>query len=291
MSTVAALVVTNRPHFVFWFTHQIGKQSRKPDEVIIVTNSDNPDAFDYDDIKRRLSVDNLVLYKQPPDSHPRVPLGGLRQKCLDLSSSDILLWFDDDDWYHPLRIELSAPPIESGRYDASIFPITHTYYVEEKLLFLREGGIGVFLPASAWRSRLVKKAVFANVDLGEDGRWINRIVHPEDGVEPFISSVRVYCVPDYIKPDVGCIILVHSRNVWQYPFSERYLGMGVVPIPKWWTPKGVSKEEWDLTKQMLDEMSAVSVEHAPAVRRQDEWGKYDQGVELMPVPLPLRHPA
>lgn len=290
MSTVAALIVTNRPHFIFWWAHQIAKQTRKPDEVVIVTNSDNPDAYDYDDIQRRLGVDNVVLCKQPPDARPRVTLGQLRQRCLDLSSSEILLWFDDDDWYHPRRIEMSVPPIESGRYDAAIFPITHTYYVEEKLLFLREGGIGAFLPASAWYAPLAKKARFAHVDLGEDGRWINRIVHPADGSDPFIPPIRVYCVPDYIKPDIACIILVHSRNVWQYPFTERYLGMGVIPWPKF-VPKGVSQEEWDTTRRMLDELAELSVKHAPAVRRTDEWGAYDQLLPIIPLPLPLRHPA
>lgn len=260
MSTVSALVVTNRPHFIFWWTHQIAKQSRPVDEVVIVTNSDNPDAYDYDDIRRRLGVENVVLYKQPPDAFQRVTLGSLRQKCLDLSSSEILLWFDDDDWYHPLRVELSVPPIESGRYDTAIFPITHTYYVEERLLFEREGGIGAFLPATAWRASLVKKAVFSPVDLGEDGRWINRVLHPTDGSEPFIQPIRVYCVPDYLKPAVGCIILVHSRNVWQYPFEEKFLTDGVIPWPRW-TPAGVSEEEWVRTRELLDEMAAASAAH------------------------------
>lgn len=280
MSTVAALAVTNRPHFIFWLSHQMAKQTRKPDEVVIVTNSDNPDAYDYDAIQKQLGVDNFVLYKQPPG--PRVTLGGLRQKCLDLCTSEVLLWFDDDDWYHPQRIELSVPPIESGRYDAAIFPITHTYYVEEQLLFLREGGIGAFLPATAWRSCLAKQAIFANVDLGEDGRWINRIVHPTDDSEPFIPPIRVYCVPDYIKPDVGCIILVHSRNVWQFPFEEGFAKVGVIPWPKW-TPKGVSREEWDYTKKLLNDMAVASAANAPAEKRREPWGKYDQPVVTLPT--------
>ncbi len=273
MSTVAALAVTNRPHFIGWLSHQISKQTRKPDEVVIATNARDVDAFDYNDIQKHLGVENLVLYKQPPDVP--ITLGELRQKCLDLSSAEIFLWFDDDDWYHPQRIELSVPPIESGGYDASIFPITHTYYVEEKLLFLREGGIGIYLPASTWRASLAKQAVFSHVDLGEDGRWLNRVVHPDEGVEPFIRPHRIYCVPDHLKPAIGCIILVHSRNVWQYPFEEKFLAMGAIPWPKW-VPKGVSKEEWIYTKQLLDELSAASAANAPKEKREGDWGVYDQ---------------
>jgi len=280
MSTVAALAVTNRPHFLGWLTWQIAKQTRKPDEVVIITNATDLDAYNYDDIQKRLGVENLILYKHPPGTP--ITLGELRQKGLDLSTSEIFLWFDDDDWYHPQRIELSVPPIESGRYDASIFPITHTYYVEEKLLFQREGGIGAFLPASAWRASLAKKAVFSPVNLGEDGRWINRIAHPTDGSEPFIQPTRIYCVPDYLTPHVGCIILVHSRNVWQYRFEPKFAQDGVIPWPKW-TPKGVSREEWEYTKKLLDDLAVTSVANAPIERRADNWGMYDHPALLLPT--------
>ena len=278
MATVAALVVTNRPHFLPWVTHQIAKQTRQVDEVVIVTNAVDLDAYDYDDIKRRLGIDNVVLCKVPQTQ--KITLGELRQWGHDLSNSDIFLWFDDDDWYHPQRVELSVPPIESGRYDASIFPITHTYYVEEGLLFLREGGIGIYLPASTWRASLAKKAIFAPVALGEDGRWLNRVVHPDDGNEPLIKPYRIYCVPDYLKPAIGCIILVHSRNVWQYPFEEKFRAMGVIPWPKW-TPAGVTKEEWDYTKQMLDELSRTSAAQGPRPWRPEPWGIYDQVILSM----------
>jgi glycosyltransferase involved in cell wall biosynthesis len=265
MSTVAALIVTNRPHFIEWWSHQIGKQTRKPDEVIIVTNATDLEAYDYDHLRQRLGVENVVVYKQPPESW--VSLGWLRQKAMDLCSSELFLWFDDDDWYHPRRLETTAVLVESGRCDAAIFPMTHTYYVEEGVLCPREAGIGIFLPAATWRRELAKKAFFPHIDLGEDGVWLHRVVHTPEGVKPFIYPSRISCVSDYVNPNFGSIILVHSHNVWQYPFSQldpQYTAAAAVPWPKW-PPRDVSKEEWEYTREMLQKLAKESAERAAAI--------------------------
>jgi|GEM_PF-4469923 len=255
MSTAAALVVTNRPRFIEWFTHQIAKQTRKPDEVIVVTNARDSEAYLDGRMAERTGVANTLVYWQKPE--PWVSLGWMRQKALDLCSSDILLWCDDDDWYHPRRFELSVAPIESGRYDAAAVPLTHMYYVEEQKIVSMECGVALHLPATAWRRSLVQKARFAHTLSGEDCMWICAIAHPPEGVELLLPPHRVRWIGNYIEPHIGAMVLVHGSNTWQISLSRfdtsefAVLGKKMETLTKY-APKDVSQEEWDLTREMLE---------------------------------------
>jgi glycosyltransferase involved in cell wall biosynthesis len=41
-------------------------------------------------------------------------LGGLRNKALELASGDYIMQWDDDEWYHPTRIEVQMRAIDGG---------------------------------------------------------------------------------------------------------------------------------------------------------------------------------
>jgi glycosyltransferase involved in cell wall biosynthesis len=248
--TVAALVVTNRPQFIEWFTYQIGKQTRKPDEVVIVTNSTNPDAYDYDRIADRTGVENVVIYKQPPESW--VSLGYLRQKALDLCQSDLFAFFDDDDWYHPRRLELCAAPIESGRFDAAVLPLTHFYSVQEKIARTYPGGTGLHLPATTWRRESVRKARFFHLPTAEDNHWVHRVVHCK-WTTPLVPRHRVYWVPDYVEPYFGGIVLVHANNTWQdadriKTATDLYIPANDLPT---YPSKDITREDWGFLRSFV----------------------------------------
>jgi hypothetical protein len=251
MSTVAALVVTNRPAFIPWWTHQIRKQTRQVDEVVVVTNA--PSFEPYANLAELTQVENTLVYHQPPE--PWVSLGWMRQKALDLCSSDILLWMDDDDWYHPRRTEFSCPPIESGRYDAAVFPLTHHYYLSNRTICHLQTDMVMHLPAVAWRRSSVLSAKFFHVRAVEDSHWIDRVARCR-WARPLIPGDRIRWVTDYAYPHIGAMIVVHGANTWQD--LERANGEDDTRSPLYrFPPKGVTKEEWLYTVDALDRMEVV----------------------------------
>jgi hypothetical protein len=253
---VAVLVVTNRPEHIAWWKHQIKKQTRQPDEVIVVDN--RPD----------LTVPWIAggcqgllgggWFAQHVD--PRTTLGEMRQFALNLATADIILWFDDDDWYHPRRVELSAGFIESGRYDVVAFPLTHFYYLKEEITRPFPHGTAVHLPATAWRREISRQVRFESVNTGEDHFWIHTQVHPLDGSTPLVPASRIRWISEYGEPHFGGMVTVHAKNSWQTPLAhltlqgiDRYEGR---PLPTY-APKDVSQDAWDEDRRLLAAMRAA----------------------------------
>lgn len=250
MSTVAVLVVTNRPDFIPWWTHQIQKQTRRVDEVVVVTNAADPSAYLDGTISQRCGAPDTLVYWQPPESW--VSLGWMRQKALDLCHSDIVLWMDDDDWYHPKRVELSCPPIESGRYDAAVFPLTHYYYLSDRSLRRLQTDMMMHLPAVAWRRQSVCRARFFHLTAAEDSHWIHRIVHCK-WARPLITADRIRWVTDHAYPHIGAIIVVHGGNTWQDIERSGQQDITASTLTRW-PPKGVNRDEWLHTVDTLSSM-------------------------------------
>ena len=248
--TVSALVVTNRPEHLPWWMRQVKKQTRQPDEVIIVDNrSDLTVPWIAGGCQGLLGGGWFARHVDPSTT-----LGEMRQLALGLATSDVILWFDDDDWYHPQRIEMSVAPIESGRYDASVFPLTHYYYVKERLAHDYPGGAGPHLPASAWRREVVSRVRFKPLKTGEDYHWIHAQVHPLDGSAPQVPPHKVRWIPDYGLPNIGGIVMIHAKNSWQTPLEKVTDPAGALtPLPSY-APKGVPQEMWDEDLILLEKM-------------------------------------
>ena len=258
--TVSVLVVTNRPEHIPWWMHQIHKQTRQPDEVIVVDNRKDMTApWLAGGCQGQLgnSEDPNGPFFFAKHMPPETSLGELRQAALDLARHDVILWFDDDDWYHPRRIELSAAPIESGRYDLAVFPLTHYHYVKERLVHDYPGGAGPHLPASAWRREVARRVAFQPLNAGEDHHWIHTQVHPLDGSAPQIAPQRVRWIPDYGLPNFGGIVMIHAKNSWQTPLEKVADPAGTLsPLPRY-APKGVLQDVWNEDLQLLEQMRAA----------------------------------
>lgn len=248
--TVAALVVTNRPRFREWWTHQIAKQTRKVDQVVVVTNAADPSTLLSGELAGLLGVEDVVVYWQPPE--PWVSLGWMRQKATDLCSADAFMWFDDDDWVHPRRVELTAPPIESGRYDGTVMPLTHDFYLSDRKLRRIRHDLLMYLPTTTWRREAVRRARFFHVAAAEDCHWIHRVMHCY-WAPPVIPAVRIRWANDYSYPHIGAIIVVHGGNTWQSIDTPIMRHDESIPLPKF-PPAGVSREEWQYTVDYLSRL-------------------------------------
>lgn len=69
-------------------------------ELVIVDDGDE----DYEPILAPYRAAHTIRYVRL-DSDPSVRLGGLRNRSLDEAAGDFLTQWDDDEWYHPTRIE------------------------------------------------------------------------------------------------------------------------------------------------------------------------------------------
>lgn len=84
-------------------------QIRKPDLWIVVDNSNTP-AYDWSVAKDRADV----LYDRVYGIHT---IGALRNRCLDLAienGADIVVFWDDDDYYPPTRISSGLKALEAN---------------------------------------------------------------------------------------------------------------------------------------------------------------------------------
>lgn len=86
-------------------------QSYPNKELVIIDDGDQ----DYTDILSDIPAGELkyVRLKKEPD----FVLGKLRNRSLNEANGDYLVQWDDDDWYHPQRIETQAAVLDKG-YDA-----------------------------------------------------------------------------------------------------------------------------------------------------------------------------
>jgi len=273
MSTVAALVVTNRPEFIPWWTHQIRKQTRQVDEVIVATNYKDPNVFCNVLVDKLDEADLSVVSDAEPES---LTLGELRQMALDATDADIILWFDDDDWYHPRRVELLAGPIEAGLADATAMPMTHRLYLRSMMLWPMGDGVGLHIQGTAWRRSLAANVRFSTLSCGEDCVWIHEIIGmpvpawaqligKDPGFEintdfrkPWIPYDRIKWNMTYNDPNLGGLLLVHGRNVWQgvaprQPTLDTVAGLPLYTYP----PKDVGREEWTETWRLIEDLRSV----------------------------------
>lgn len=97
MTTVSVLCVTfNRQHLVPFIIYQFKKQSY-PNHLM--------ELIIYDDSKERIFPniqDDNIKYIY---SNEKKPLGTKRNKLNSIAKGDIIVWFDDDDYYFPDRIK------------------------------------------------------------------------------------------------------------------------------------------------------------------------------------------
>ena len=84
-------------------------QKHKPDLWVILDNSDTP-AEDWSVAKDRSGV----LYERVYGIHP---IGWMRNRCLDIAlaqGADIIVFWDDDDYYPPTRISAGLKALETN---------------------------------------------------------------------------------------------------------------------------------------------------------------------------------
>jgi len=105
------MVTANRKRLMKRSIQCYKNQTYRNKELVIIDDGEQ----DLSGALEMIPEDELVYKKleRTPDN----TLGKLRNISLDAANGDYMVQWDDDDWYHPRRIELQAEVIDAG-YDA-----------------------------------------------------------------------------------------------------------------------------------------------------------------------------
>ena len=78
-------------------------------ELVIIDDG----TEDYEPILEAYRAKHVIHYHRVP-SDPELRLGGLRNLSLEQANGELLVQWDDDEWYHPERIEQQARVLLAG---------------------------------------------------------------------------------------------------------------------------------------------------------------------------------
>jgi len=109
---VSCLIVTaDRKQLLRRSLESYKNQTYKNREVVIIDNGHEPG----DDLLEDFDSDEVVYVRIEPS--PDNILGDLRNISLEQATGDYLICWDDDDWFHPERIEIQLNVLKDG-FDA-----------------------------------------------------------------------------------------------------------------------------------------------------------------------------
>jgi len=242
MTTLSTLVITNRPQFIDWWTWNITKQTRLPDEVIVATNlaGDEKELDDFEDAVRhclnKIKQVTVLRHKK------RTSIGELRQSVLENSEGEIINYVDDDDWYHPWLFDDYMKKMTEKQLRLVGAPGHHRLILKDLILFEHGEIIDlIHLPFCAVEGELARKIKFAPISINEDIFWLHSI-------SDFIQNAR-----GATEIDFPIICVIHDHNTWNSVGKiahELAIEMTAVPLPEK-PPWGVGKEEWKTTHEKL----------------------------------------
>ncbi|HUE78397.1 MAG TPA: glycosyltransferase family 2 protein [Sphingomicrobium sp.] len=163
---VSALMPTaDRRRFVPQAIAQFLAQNRDDAELLILDDGNDP-------VSDLIPADPRIRYLR--DS-PRRPLGDKRNRLCELARGDIILHWDDDDWYAPDRIARQVAALEAS--GADICGLDRVIFLSEDGerawdYVYRGGGRWVCGASLAYRRSFWERHRFAPIAAGEDTRWV-----------------------------------------------------------------------------------------------------------------------
>lgn len=170
------------------------KQTYQNKELVITYETNNPNISLFHFFTKNYPEIKLI---ELPDT-PKKPLGELRNLSIEKSSGKYFMQWDDDDWFHPERIEYQVAQLDE-KHQANILNrwimfdgMTNLAYVAFKRKW--EGSI------LCSKEIFMKSPKYSCIPKGEDTDFINSII-------PYIKELD--------NPKLY-IYIFHNNNTWQY---------------------------------------------------------------------------
>ena len=167
------MVTRNRVKLARRAVQCFAQQTWTNKELVIIDDG----TEDYEPILAPYRGDHEIRYLQIDDDES-VKLGGLRNMAIEESRGDVLIQWDDDEWYHPDRIRLQVEALDGGvdgGLDASVLAATLVHldvpeFLEHPFHTRAEGRM---TPGTIAHRRTDVR--YPNLSKGEDAVYIERL--------------------------------------------------------------------------------------------------------------------
>ncbi|HEY5657386.1 MAG TPA: glycosyltransferase family A protein [Myxococcota bacterium] len=177
---VSALCVTNRPKCQDWLRWNVQRQTYPRLDIVVVDASEGlelhgPRDFIWPhDRYECLDAKAGRLTRAPEWSR----CGQLRNVAMSLARGEYFVWFDDDDWYHPERVEWLVSAIEEigtpwlgwGCGYFMDLASRQGFYLPSRIRPPR-----VINGAAIYRTEACAKVAYDAEPVGSDARWLRTL--------------------------------------------------------------------------------------------------------------------
>lgn len=175
-------------------------------ELVIVSGGEASCQRALTDYLEWLGRDDIRLFFTPGD----ISLGAMRNLSIDHARGDVICQWDDDDLYHPQRLELQFRAMEEAQAGACFLTDHLQFYTLEQEMFWLDWSIHGNLGAD---KELVSFSMMARRDV--------RLRYPESGHDSRLGEDNVYRAalleahPAVPLSGLGCLYVYrfHGRNI------------------------------------------------------------------------------
>ena len=177
---VSALCVTNRLGTQDWLRWNVQRQTYPNIDVVIVDATGGYGLHGPRDFSWGARSDATEVLPARHGRHLRVPgswsCGQLRNIAMQEARGEYFVWFDDDDWQHPERVEWLVEAIEASAVGWAGWASGYLMQLPERR--------GVYLPprtprvingGSIYRTDYARKIDYDAEPRASDARWLRRL--------------------------------------------------------------------------------------------------------------------
>jgi glycosyltransferase involved in cell wall biosynthesis len=179
----------------------------------------------------------------------RASLGAKRNLAVDASRGEIIVHWDDDDWYDRTRLSYQVAPLLAERADITALKMTFLYdlvtdagWRVDPTLHASMFVLGIHTGSIAYRKRLWRRAgPFPPTDLAEDVAFLRRLIEhdarlvrlPNDplfaGLGQLADEEDLALLEEIVRrcgaslmrpPRAICVYMRHRTNAWRFDCGQ-----------------------------------------------------------------------
>lgn len=180
------------------YSYSIQTMDLKFCELIIVHHDGTEGNTAIYNLLTKYKVDAKVF------SVPKYPLGKLRNLSIEFATGDLLCQWDDDDFYHPERLNVQSTPFFNSSVVATTLSSQLYLFYENRDLFIRDGAKEGIHGTIMFRNGLGLRYE-NNFIKGEDSALIKEILK--------INNDGIFCINN--RPEIF-VRTYHGKNTWKF---------------------------------------------------------------------------
>jgi glycosyltransferase involved in cell wall biosynthesis len=132
------------------------------------------------------------------------PLGALRNISIEKATGDLLCQWDDDDFYHPDRLQIQSSLFEKSNCIATTLATQFFWFCDREELYIRRGGKEGIHGSIMFRNHL-GLLYDSNMAKGEDTKLIQTLL--------LQGATSIHCIED--NPQLF-VRTYHGLNTWEF---------------------------------------------------------------------------